>query len=64
MLILVPIVYSENDERRAFLYKVSARTRSSIEGIEINENSELVKYQELVINFYVVLSMKMTPIHT
>lgn len=48
MLILVPIVYSENDERRAFLYKVSARTRSSIEGIEINEDSELVKYQELV----------------
>lgn len=48
MLILVPIVYSENDERRAFLYKVSARTRSSIEGIEINENSELAKYQELV----------------
>lgn len=48
MLILVPIVYSENDERRAFLYKVSARTRSSIEGIEINQDSELVKYQELV----------------
>lgn len=47
MMILVPVVYSENDERKAFLYKVSARTRSSIEGIEINENSELAKFQEL-----------------
>ena len=47
MMILVPVVYSENNERKAFLYKVSARTRSSIEGIEINEYSELVKFQEL-----------------
>ncbi len=47
-MILVPIVYSENDERKAFLYKVSARTRSSIEGIEINQDSELAKFQELV----------------
>ena len=48
MMILVPVVYSDNDERKAFLYKVSVRTRSSIEGIEINEDSELAKFQELV----------------
>lgn len=46
--ILVPIVYNVYSERKAFLYTVKAYYCEDINGISINEDEELSKFQSLV----------------
>ncbi len=48
MQIIVPYVKTVNDERKAFLYQINAYNKEDVNGISINENEGLGKFQKLI----------------